>query len=126
MRIPTDILGRIQFFIGDDKENEKLKYAFPEDYKHVIRYYFDEIEFSEIRNKEKNKIFSLRIRTSVNLKPFSRLKKLNCSYCNLTTLPELPQVTTLYCSRNQLTTLPLMPQVTILNCSENRLTVGHN
>ena len=47
---------------------------------------------------------------------------LSCSNNELTTLPELPLVRSLYCSYNRLIALPELPSIKILSCPSNRLT----
>ena len=50
------------------------------------------------------------------------IKILNCSYNQLTSLPDLPKCTKLYCLYNKLTSLPALPNCTILECENNQLT----
>ena len=59
-----------------------------------------------------------------SLKRFHKLKKLYCSYNQLTSLPELnDSLQELYCSNNQLTSLPeLNHSLQSLYCSYNQLT----
>ena len=58
-----------------------------------------------------------------NLTRFKNLKKLNCSYNELTSIPTLPQnLKVLDCYNNQLTSLPTLPQnLEYLNCFDNQL-----
>ena len=63
---------------------------------------------------------------SAGVKDFSSYRmevtELDCSYNNLTALPDLPKVKKLYCDNNQLTSLPELPNVTELDCDNNNLT----
>ncbi len=77
----------------------------------------DDIEFINICNRG--------ITYLPSLNRFYRLKKLNCSYNNLTSLPELnDSLQVLDCSRNELTSLPKLNNNLIhLDCCLNNLTV---
>ena len=54
---------------------------------------------------------------------YSHIIELDCSYNQLTILPELPNVQKLDCSGNELTALPELPNVKILCCPFNQLTM---
>ena len=79
-------------------------------------YNIQEIELWSYSNQTRNIILS-------NLKNYTKLKKFNCSICNLTKLPELPNLLIkLDCSNNNLTELPVLPNsLTLLNCGNNKL-----
>ena len=47
--------------------------------------------------------------------------ELDCSYTDLTILPDLPNVITLKCNHNLLTKLPSLPRITSLSCYNNKL-----
>ena len=79
-------------------------------------YNIQEIELWSYSNQTRNIILS-------NLKNYTKLKKFNCSICNLTKLPELPNsLTLLNCGNNKLTELPVLPNSLIkLDCGNNKL-----
>jgi len=58
-----------------------------------------------------------------DLSRFKNLKKLYCSYNELTSLPVLPEnLEILCCDNNKLTSLPILPKkLKILRCSNNKL-----
>jgi hypothetical protein len=53
----------------------------------------------------------------------SNCRIFNCSYNQLTILPELPNCRILKCSHNKLTSLPELPNCRTLYCFDNQLTV---
>ena len=59
-----------------------------------------------------------------NLKNYTKLKKFDCNYCDLTELPNLPNsLEYLSCNENKLTELPDLPNSLIdLSCNDNKLT----
>ena len=70
-------------------------------------------------------ITSKNIKYLPDLTRFKNLKKLDCSYNQLTSLPTLPpNLEELFCFNNQLTSLPtLPPNLKKLFCSNNQLTL---
>ena len=59
-----------------------------------------------------------------DLTRFTHLQILYCSYCNLTSIPTLPQtLRSLYCDNNALSCLPTLPETLIhLFCNDNNIT----
>lgn len=67
----------------------------------------------------------IRFNFDVKIKLPLNLTELDCSYCGLTSLPDLPNtLKKLSCSYNELTSLPdiLPPDLNNLSCDHNRLT----
>lgn len=52
----------------------------------------------------------------------SWITSLDCEENNIKTLPDLPNIVTLFCGYNKLTNLPELPKCRILFCSSNKLT----
>jgi hypothetical protein len=147
MTIPLDIINELQFFLGNNYDNKKLQYAFPKDYKNIIKYNFDFINYDYV-TKNQHLILKLTITSNnYNLDKFINLvslkyefpnrgelkvvpklpdsvRILDCSYNdNLTIFPELSNITHLYCSFNySLRSLPDLPKVILLNCINSGLT----
>ncbi len=80
-------------------------------------------EFKKRISKRNIKALKLGDNNYYILETFNKqLIYLDCSYKQLTSLPELPNNKILYCYDNQLTSLPELPKNEILKCYVNKLT----
>jgi Leucine-rich repeat (LRR) protein len=83
----------------------------------IPSYDVEKIELAHYTDKTKKIILS-------NLKNYTKLKRFDCNWCNLTKLPDLPNsLEDLFCHTNKLTKLPYLPNsLKTLWCNYNKLT----
>ena len=101
--LPTTLVSELQWYLGNDQDVDNLNQVESV----TDRYYHEEINYTEIGDKPPHRILKLIIKRQINLSKFRNLKRLKCSYCKLTELPDgVNQLTHLECDGNQLTRLP--------------------